>query len=1230
MKNIASIVHKKVLSNSSSSKKLLLTLSIATIGLSALLTVIGPASKVYAGGGVGSGGTGGCTSSCGTGNYTWYGWGWAVYQTSGPGPHDGFHNGTSWNSVQSICNGANALHVDMFIIDDQNGNGMVYDYTNEDGPPQYADHFAAGTTVDNGNAVAIDSSTAYNDFQQLGANGVSTAGFTWDTSSGNVGWFCSDFQPKDVTIQGRIVNQANNQPQPGVSVYNCATGGYASTNSNGFYSFTLKQGVAFCLRPQSFTYNGTPVSSSQLYDRPWGFNYGDPAARCPNYSSVTPYQGNCTPINDPPVVSESNQTYECQVAGVTANEPCPGNSSNNTWVGSGGGTGYDFVFNSSITAGATISVTASCSSGTVTAVITAVDTNNPNAVSWDIDGGSPSGSTNLVGGAPNWSGTVTTSGASGSHTFYVSSPTAGFAQSTFTCPPPNPCPTFPNANRVVVSEPDQAPNQSGQSGATNTPNQQYTQETQCGSSCSASPCGYGTCWQYNTDISPGGNRYPPNFVSQQYQQVTIDYTPYVNNYPYDLNQPSVTYNSYYDSTNWYTSSTPDYYTCPDGGTNNNNGTCTLSTSACSSPYSWNGSTCEDSGTGSCTATDSSGNCIACSQGSPPSCSYDYTTSPSCPSGYTQSGSTCYENYTATYWYDWHQGTTTDAAGYVANTVDGPIMPACYDRSFTLHPNDATGSPGTSVSFDNNNNENPTSFSVHGSVTGIFGISGVNRGDGFRQPTQVDGITTQVTVSIYHEDANGTWSVKTINQPNNPYSGETSPNLQPSPSPSGCSSSWCYQSGCYTYSNCTANYTVNWDNVPASMPPLEYGDEVCINLTTNPSVGDTSPSTTNNPLATPYSWNYSNITTGVYNQGSDTYAWSNGGDPTPKTGSGIGNINWPPGVCTAPLAAEPYTKVFGGDTSAGVGMQHVVGGIEECSLYSSANIASWNQGSSGGYAGAGTQLADFAAQQITGFASAQNATAGPPLGLAFANDTGGFGGYFGTSPSNCADDYYNHGVNGDGGANGQHVQACPGSFSSLASGSYSCGATSTSGFVVNKGSQIVLYVNGDFHISGDICYLGNCNSSRPISDQNPSQLPSLTVVSTGTINIDPSVNEIDGTYIAENGINDCYGIATSSMYTDPTDTNPADNCKTQLLVNGSLLTNGSLLLYRTCDSLHQASTDETFPDSGAATSNPGTCLSQNTSTSAAEAVGYSGLVWLSSSSIPTAPAVQSITSLPPVL
>ncbi len=246
-----------------------LTMFGVVLGIAGVLAMLAMPKTAYASGGVGSGGSGG---GSGVGHYTYYGWGWAIYDTNGPGPTDGFRNGSSWASAQSTCQSANATQVYAFVISNVSGTDEVYDYLNEDGPPQFAAHYAAGTIVDNGNATAIDSSQAQGAFDSLPSYGVDTSGFTFGGASGNVGWFCYNFAQPKTTVGGHVYNTTTGTYMSGVQIATCMSGSNPAnvwTDANGYFGFTVNQGTGYCLRIVAGTAAGSYTSAFWMTQFPY-------------------------------------------------------------------------------------------------------------------------------------------------------------------------------------------------------------------------------------------------------------------------------------------------------------------------------------------------------------------------------------------------------------------------------------------------------------------------------------------------------------------------------------------------------------------------------------------------------------------------------------------------------------------------------------------------------------------------------------------------------------------------------------------------------------------------------------------------------------------------------------------------------------------------------------------------------------------------------------------------
>jgi hypothetical protein len=298
-----------------------------------------------------------------------------------------------------------------------------------------------------------------------------------------------------------------------------------------------------------------------------------------------------------------------------------------------------------------------------------------------------------------------------------------------------------------------------------------------------------------------------------------------------------------------------------------------------------------------------------------------------------------------------------------------------------------------------------------------------------------------------------------------------------------------------------------------------------------------------------------------------------------------------------VSSRPYMRVYGGDVSAGNPQPSA------CGTTTNAGIVGWSKDLIS-HSGAGAQYAALAISSIYDYATslgngAGAATAGS--GLAFANtgasgDT--YGGSFGSLP--CITDYYANKTGGTftGGAIGGN------------NGSFTANGPITVSGSVNAatGQKFVLYVNGNVTINGNITYAGNFD---------PSNMPIVEIVASGSIFIDRSVTQLDGLYVAQaNGtagsgtIYTCTNLAT--QYT--VDATGAFNsaCHSTLTVNGAFVANQVRFL-RTNGTVKQSSAGEA----------PGS--------NQAEVFNYSPALWMAQ--LPNIPAdnnYDSITSLPPIL
>ena len=328
---------------------------------------------------------------------------------------------------------------------------------------------------------------------------------------------------------------------------------------------------------------------------------------------------------------------------------------------------------------------------------------------------------------------------------------------------------------------------------------------------------------------------------------------------------------------------------------------------------------------------------------------------------------------------------------------------------------------------------------------------------------------------------------------------------------------------------------------------------------------------------------------------------------------------------AATCQTPTARVYGGDVVAGseFGSQGNCPASTSPAVSANAGIISWNNT---GANGAGTQIAAQAMSQIFGFATNYNSGGGGNYAaLSFANSNpaitspaaGEFGGNFGYAP--CAPKYQPPATG---------TVSWPGSFTA-APGSYSY---TWLGGIINAGTipagvNITLYVNGSVEIAGNITY-GTTGWT------NPSQIPSFRLVVTGgDINVDSSVTQLDGQYVAQPTVNLPNPPTGGSIYTcsqsgapHPVDGNYYTDCSSQLVINGSFVAR-QVKLMRACNTMSNSNTGQT----SVATGNLANCSGTPGNTTAAEVFNYSPEVWLAQPPGATASSLfDSIINLPPIL
>lgn len=322
------------------------------------------------------------------------------------------------------------------------------------------------------------------------------------------------------------------------------------------------------------------------------------------------------------------------------------------------------------------------------------------------------------------------------------------------------------------------------------------------------------------------------------------------------------------------------------------------------------------------------------------------------------------------------------------------------------------------------------------------------------------------------------------------------------------------------------------------------------------------------------------------------------DPSTANGDPAGTQ-----VCIV-VAAKPYVRVRGGDVS--VGNSHLATG-NTCTPAANKGITSWNLGNAA-YNGAGTQYAAYAMGQIREFATGQG-TGGvtAPTGLAFSNQgTNAGGGIYGTSLGSvpCIPDYY--------GMKPATTLPLPNgsNMSNLQPGNSVYGATGTTSFTggnVNPGQRTVLFIDGDFYLTGNITYPGGWNYKN---------MPLLEIVVRGNIYIGSGVSRIDAAIIAQptaaNTKGTIYTCATSAAAL-PLNDNLYNTCNTKLTING-LMSAKEILLMRTNGTISQSSSSE----------------------ASAELFNYNPTMWIAQPPLQTGNTggqtgeYDAITSLPPVL
>jgi hypothetical protein len=208
-----------------------------------------------------------------------------------------------------------------------------------------------------------------------------------------------------------------------------------------------------------------------------------------------------------------------------------------------------------------------------------------------------------------------------------------------------------------------------------------------------------------------------------------------------------------------------------------------------------------------------------------------------------------------------------------------------------------------------------------------------------------------------------------------------------------------------------------------------------------------------------------------------------------------------------VSSKPYLKVYGGDVLAGSGYGST------CSVNPAADVKAVAKYTGSAWIGAGSQLGVFANGAVNSFSSMFMRQPNNPEARVFANTPAmpspNFGGNFG---GNYCDDDFWAGKSDTTVASGGGTKT----ISSLASGQYYYTSSVTLNMPdgQNIDKRIAIYVDGDVYIDGNgtNAKIALATSGTP-SWTSVSQLPAFMLVVRGNIYIDPTIDQLDGVYIA---------------------------------------------------------------------------------------------------------------------
>ena len=156
--------------------------------------------------------------------------------------------------------------------------------------------------------------------------------------------------------------------------------------------------------------------------------------------------------------------------------------------------------------------------------------------------------------------------------------------------------------------------------------------------------------------------------------------------------------------------------------------------------------------------------------------------------------------------------------------------------------------------------------------------------------------------------------------------------------------------------------------------------------------------------------------------------------------------------------------------------------------------------------------------------------------------------------------------------------------------------------LGKGQHVRLFVQGNVTISGNI----SVDEVNPIHS-SLSDIPSLTVVATGDIQVEHGVSVIAGTYVAGGKFESCKGARNK---TDDLGMKPTSKCQNKLKINGAIVSEKSPIFRRTFGAGNQPYDGQWDP---------------NNISSTAEWINYTPNLWLTTSNGSSGNQLEGLTT-----